>query len=102
MKLPNIKLPSIKTQGGSSLPMILVLLALVAGFVFYFQAIKPGQVNEYELLPAIQAEMAKFRKFGTLQLDFSIFDRTDFKGLRIFGESPVKPAPGGKADLFSL
>ena len=96
-----VKLPNFKTQGGSSLPFILVLLALAAGFVFYFQVSKPGQVNEYGLSPANQAEMAKLRRLGTLRLDFSIFDRADFKNLRIFGESPVKPAPGGKNDLFS-
>lgn len=95
------KLPSIKTQGGSSLPMILVLLALVAGFVFYFQIIKPGQVNEYELLPSVRTELSKLRAFRTLELNFSVFDRPDFKNLRIFGESPVKTAPGGKNDLFS-
>ena len=81
--------------------MILVLLALVAGFVFYFQIIRPGQVNEHELLPDVQRELSKFRVFKNLQLNFSIFERADFKSLRIFGEVPVKTAPGGKADLFS-
>lgn len=95
------KLPNLKTQGGSSLPMILLLLALVAGFVFYFQLIKPGQVNEYELLSSVREEMSRIRTFRSLELNFSVFDRADFKSLRIFGESPVKPAPGGKADLFS-
>lgn len=95
-----IKLPGIKTQGGS-LPMILVLLALIAGFVFYFQIIRPGQVNEREILPDVQKEFSKLRAFQGLKLDFSIFDRADFKSLRIFGEVPVKTSPGGKADLFS-
>lgn len=90
-----------KIQPKSSLPMILVLLALVAGFIFYFQIIRPGQVNEHELLPDVQKELLKFRIFKNLQLNFSIFDRADFKSLRIFGEAPVKTAPGGKADLFS-
>lgn len=95
-----IKLPNIKT-GGSSLPMILVLLALIAGFTFYFQIIRPGQVNEREILPDVQKELSKLRAFKGLQLDFSIFDRADFKNLRIFGEVPVKTSPGGKTDLFS-
>jgi len=81
--------------------MILVLLALVAGFIFYFQIIRPSQTNEYELLPDAQRDLSKFRIFKNLQLNFSIFDRADFKSLRIFGEVPVKKAPGGKADLFS-
>lgn len=83
------------------MPIILILLALIAGFIFYSQIIKPGQVNEYEILPEVQKELSKLRVFKGLQLDFSIFDRADFKSLRIFGEVPVKTAPGGKTDLFT-
>lgn len=81
--------------------MILILLALLGGFVFYFSVIKPGQVNEYEIASSVQAELARFRSFKSLQLDFSIFERLDFRNLRIFGEVPVRPVPGGKTDLFS-
>lgn len=95
------QLPNIKMQGGSSLPMLLIFLALLGGFMFYFAVIRPGQVNEYELLPSAQSEMVKFRKFKTLQLNFSIFERPDFRSLRIFGEVPVRPIPGGKTDLFA-
>ncbi|MEK7537232.1 MAG: hypothetical protein AAB584_02205 [Patescibacteria group bacterium] len=95
-----IKLPNIKT-GGSSLPMILVLLALITSLIFYFQIIRPGQANKYEILPDVQKELLKLRTFKDFQLDFSIFDRADFKSLRTFGEIPVKTSPGGKADLFS-
>ena len=97
----NFKLPSLNPKGGSSLPMILILLALIAGFLFYFQVIKPGQVNQYEILPGAQKEISRFRSFRNIQFDFSVFDRPEFKSLRIFGESPVKPSPGGKTDLFS-
>lgn len=81
--------------------MILVLLALIAGFIFYFQIIRPGQVNQYEISPDSQREILRFRAFKNLQLDFSIFERADFKSLMVFGEVPVRPAPGGKQDLFS-
>lgn len=81
--------------------MILLLLSLIAGLVFYFQIIRPGQVNEYEILPDVQREVLKFRTFKDVQLDFSVFERADFKNLRIFGEVPVRPAPGGKTDLFA-
>lgn len=81
--------------------MILLLLSLIAGLVFYFQIIRPGQVNEYEILPDVQREVLKFRAFKDMQFDFSIFERADFKNLRIFGEVPVRPAPGGKTDLFA-
>ena len=95
-QLPNFKMP-----GGSAFPVILVILALLAGLLFYFSIIKPGQINQYELMPLVQVELAKFREFKNIRFGFSIFDRVDFRNLRIFGEAPVKPAPGGKADLFS-
>lgn len=95
------QMPSIKIQSKSSLPMLLILLALIAGFIFYFQIIKPGEVNTYEILPDIQREVLKFRTFKNLELNFSVLERADFKSLRIFGEVPVKPSPGGKQDLFS-
>jgi len=91
----------LKIKPKSSLPMIIILLAMVAGFIFYFQIIKPGQVNERGLLPDNQREISKLRIFKDLQLNFSVFDRADFKSLRIFGEVPVKTAPGGKQDLFA-
>lgn len=88
-------------QTKSFLPIILILLALIFGFVFYFQVIKPGQVNQYEIPAVIQGELIRFRAFKDLQLNFLLFERTEFKSLRIFGEVPVKPVPGGKTDLFS-
>lgn len=91
----------LKIQPKSSLPMILILLALIFGFVFYFQVIKPGQVNKYEITPDIQREILRLRIFKNLQLNFSLFEMPEFRSLRIFGEVPVKTAPGGKADLFS-
>lgn len=96
-----MQLPDFKMQGGSSLPIILIIFALLAGLIFYFSIIKPSQVNEYEIIPSTQAELVRFREFKSLRLDFSIFDRLDFRNLRIFGETPVKPAPAGKTDLFS-
>ncbi|MEK7203600.1 MAG: hypothetical protein AAB627_00795 [Patescibacteria group bacterium] len=93
--------PFYKIQPRSSLPMILVLLALIAGFIFYFQIIRPGQVNKYEIPADSQREISRFKAFKDLELDFSIFERADFKGLRVFGEVPVKTSPGGKQDLFS-
>ena len=96
-----IKLPVLKTQGGSSLPIILIILAIFGGLIFYFSVIKPGQVNEYEISSSIQTELTRFRGFNSLRLDFSVFERIDFRNLRIFGEAPVRPVPGGKTDLFS-
>lgn len=96
-----VQLPNFKIQSGSPLTVILVVLALVAGMLFYFSVIKPGQINEYELGPSLQIELNRLKEFRTLQLDFSVFDRIDFRNLKTFGEVPVKPVPGGKTDLFS-
>lgn len=83
------------------MPMVLITLALLGGLTFYFSVIKPSQINEYEIASSIQAELARFRAFQNLRLDFSVFERLDFRNLRIFGEVPVKPVPAGKTDLFS-
>ncbi len=80
--------------------MVLILLALVFGFVFYFQILKPGQVNEYEIAPSIRSSILELKNYKTLQFNFSLFDLPEFKSLRIFGEAPVKTAPSGKQDLF--
>ncbi len=90
-----------KIQGGSSLPMLLIFLALLFGFIFYFSVIKSGQVNKYEISTEVQTEMVKLRSFKNVMLNFSIFDRVEFRNLRIFGEVPVLPVPGGKTDLFA-
>lgn len=92
--------PIIKTETKSSLPMILIFLSALAGVLFYFQILKPGQINEYEISSDLQAEYASFKIFKNLSLDLSVFDAPGFKNLRTFGESPVKPAQGGKANLF--
>ena len=96
-----IKEPTIRAETRSTLPVILIVLAVAAGVLFYFQILKPSQVNEYEISSDLQKEYSSFRIFKNLSLDFSIFNRIDFKDLRIFGEVPVKPAPSGKTDLFS-
>ena len=96
-----LKRPAGRIEARSTLPVILIVLAVVAGFLFYFQILKPGQINEYGVSPDLQKEYSSFRMFKNLSLDFSVFDRADFKNLRIFGEVPVKPAPGGKTDLFA-
>lgn len=90
-----------RTETRSILPVILIVFAVVSGILFYFQILRPSQVNEYEILPDLQKEYLSLRVFKNLSLDFSVFDRIDFKNLRIFGEVPVKPSPAGKTNLFA-
>ena len=96
-----IKEPTIRAETRSTLPVILIVLAVAAGVLFYFQILKPGQINEYGISSDLQKEYSSFRIFKNLSLDFSIFNRVDFKNLRTFGEVPVKPSPSGKTNLFS-
>jgi hypothetical protein len=99
-KTPFLRGSTTKTETKSALPVILILFAVIGGLLFYFQILKPSQVNEYEILPDLQKEYSSFKAFKNLSLDFSIFNRIDFKELRIFGEVPVRPSPAGKTDLF--
>jgi len=95
-----IKEPIIKKETKSILPSILIFLSAVAGLLFYFQILKPGQINEYEISSDLQKEYSSFQVFKSLSLDFSVFENIDFKNLRIFGEIPVRPSPSGKTNLF--
>lgn len=95
-----VKEPIIQTETKSSLPLILIFLSVAAGVIFYFQILKPGQINEYEISSDLQNEYTSFIIFKNLAMDFSIFDTSAFRNLRIFGESPVRTSPGGKTNLF--
>jgi hypothetical protein len=101
LKKPSLKTPYSTTETRSTLPVIFIFLAVVAGFLFYFQILKPGQINEYQVAPQVMREYLNFKSFKSLGLDFSVFERAEFKDLRTFGEVPVKPIPAGKTNLFS-
>lgn len=92
--------PLFQPKTSSFLPITLIVLGLAAGVLFYFQLIKPGRPTQIDLTPELRDEIAKLRKFKNLKLNFSIFDSQEFKNLRIFGDVPVRPSPGGKTDLF--
>lgn len=90
----------IEPQSKNIFPIILIIISLIAGPIFYFQIIKPSQ-EENQLPSNIQEEIKKLQDFEKLELNFSIFNNPEFKKLKMFTELPVKPVSGGKPNLFA-
>ncbi len=78
--------------------MAIVVLGLIFGASYYFQVLRD---NALDIPPANIPPNDKLTQFNSLQLDFSIFDNTRFRSLKIFGESPVRPNTAGKGNPFS-
>lgn len=90
----------IEPQSKNIFPIILIIISLIAGPIFYFQIIKPAQ-EENQLPSNIQEEIKKQQDFEKLELNFSIFNKPEFKKLKMFTELPVEPVSGGKPNLFA-
>jgi hypothetical protein len=80
------------------IPIAIIVLGVVAGYLFYSMSIKGSAA---EIPPPVVAPNDVLSKFKELDLDFSIFDDLRFKSLKIFGESPVQPGQTGRADIFA-
>lgn len=82
-------------------PVILgaiVVLGLAAGY-FYYSAVLQDQI---EIAPPPPVRMDDdLIKLKNLQLDFGSFDGLKLRSLKVFGESPVKPGPAGRTDIFA-
>ena len=84
-------------QPSLTIILLLIILGAVGGYLYFSQIIKPDIQS-----PVVQLEGKEVSsQFKDLKLDFSLFDRKEFKEFTIFGESPVKPGSAGKADLFA-
>lgn len=88
----------IKESQSPVIPIALIALGIIAGYLFYSQSPK-GDIPEIPL-PAISSDET-LSKFKDLSLDFSVFDDFKFRSLKIFGESPVQPGPTGRVDIFA-
>lgn len=86
-----------KENPSKVIPIAIMVLGIVAGYLFFSMTI---QGNEVGIPPPVLADdtLSKFKNLG---LDFSIFDDTRFKSLKIFGELPVQPGPTGRTDIFA-
>jgi len=85
-----------KTRTEGLIIFAIIALGLVGGYVYYSSFNENS--NKTIEPPIIDGNP---RKFETMKLDFSIFDNISYKGLKIYGESPVQPSEGGKDDLFA-
>lgn len=84
-----------KRQTSNVLLVLLILIGLVGGYIYYSQIAS----SDTEAIPPMPEDTLSV--FKEIILDFEIFNRIDFKNLKIIGESPVRPDPGGKTDLFA-
>ena len=87
----------IKENPSRVIPIAIMVLGILAGYMFFSLIIKGTEVG---ISPPVLADDT-LSKFKNLTLDFSVFDDTRFKTLKIFGESPVQPGATGRVDIFA-
>ena len=91
-------MPSSK-QSLSPLVLIAIMIAgLFVGYIYYIQLGDSSLIVISE--PPISAQDT-LSKFKNIAINFSLFDDTKFKSLKVIGESPVNPGTPGKKDLFA-
>lgn len=77
---------------------LIIVLGFAAGYFYYSQWAVPARVP---VEPPPVAEKDDLKTFENLKIDFSILDNKKYKGLEVFGESPVNPGITGKKDIFA-
>ena len=80
------------------IPIGIILLGVIAGYFFYANFVTPS-VSPAMINTSVAGNFNKFKNFN--RFDFSVFDNSIFKSLKVFGESPVTPGQTGKIDLFA-
>lgn len=88
----------IKENPSRVIPIAIMVLGIIAGYLFYSLTIKGNNVG---IPPPAAAQDDTLSKFKDISLDFSIFDDLRFKSLKIFGELPVQPGATGRVDIFA-
>jgi len=76
--------------------VMIMVIGIVSGY-FYYTSIGSSNI----ISPPKVVLNKTLAKIGSIDFDFSIFEKIGFKELRIFGESPVRPGTEGRADLFA-
>lgn len=86
-------------EGPSKLYLLIILLVgIVCGYLAYSNNIlTPAPAN---ISPAPVSKGIDLNTFAKMKIDFSRLGSLS-QNLIISGESPVKPAPSGKKDLFA-
>jgi len=73
--------------------LLIVVLGVVAGLIYYTGLIKP----EVPVSPNAYPDLLRFR---TMSLNFSVLDNASFENLETFGNIPVNPGVTGRNDIF--
>jgi hypothetical protein len=87
-----------KENSSKVIPIAIVVLGFVAGYLFYFLTIKG---TEAEIPSPAVSQDDTLSRFKDINLDFSVFDDFRFKSLKVFGELPVQPGTTGRVDIFA-
>ena len=79
-----------------------IVLYLIMVFGFALGWLYVSQTDPARSVPAVPAalQLTTLRQLSNLRIDFSILDDPQFRELRAYGELPVQPGTGGKADPF--
>jgi hypothetical protein len=75
---------------------LIILLGFVVGFLYN------SQTDPAASVPAVPAkdQLTTLQNLANLKIDYSLLTSDQFQRLQVFGELPVQPQSGGKADPF--
>jgi len=78
--------------------LLIILIGLIGGYVFYAQWIKPSET----VIPAAAVDKQdNLNSFRNMRIDFTAIKNISSKDLIVSGEAPVNPGVTGKKDLFA-
>ncbi len=77
---------------------LLVVVALLGGYVYYTQVIKGTEIVAPPLPVSQQDDL---KSFQNLNIDLTVLDNPIYRSLNTFGEVPVSPGVTGKKDIFA-
>ena len=89
---------SLSTGPSKLYVLLIILIGLIGGYVFYGQWIKPSEAA----IPAPAVDKQdNLNSFRNMRIDFAAIKNISSKDLVVSGEAPVNPGVTGKKDLFA-
>ncbi len=76
----------------------IVLLGFAFGYFYYSQSLSDAIP---QVPPILIPKNDTLTLFKDLKFNFAILDSSDFRSLRVLGESPVVPGSTGRVDIFA-
>jgi len=90
-------MPNQTTRQDRLLAILVLIIGVVVGYLYYAQVAS----TNVSIFPPLKADgNDSLAKFKNVNLNFQIFDSTNFKSLKTFGEVPVPTGQPGKPDIF--